>query len=55
MADIHNDYLKDEHLEDDEEDGLNLRSQKSTLSLRQTTTETHRLLTKSYRAASWSR
>jgi hypothetical protein len=55
MTDIHNDYLKDEHLEDEEEDELNLRSQKSNLSLRQTTIGTHRLLTKSYRSASWSR
>jgi len=51
MTDIHNDYLKDEHLEDDEEEELNLHSQKGTSIWRQPTTETQKHQMNSWKLA----
>lgn len=55
MNDLHSEYLKDDHFEEEDEDDVNLEPQKSNPNSTQTSTTKARLRTSSCKTLSWSK
>jgi len=55
MTDIHTDYLKEDHFEDDEDEELNIEHQKSNSSYMKIITRKKKLLMNNYKTISCSK